>query len=57
MKFVACLSQGQIRDAGQKAYESVTANTTPPPGMHPVWHHVCEWKEGAAHGPEPLLWG
>uniref|UniRef100_A0A673U7X5 Rab GDP dissociation inhibitor n=1 Tax=Suricata suricatta TaxID=37032 RepID=A0A673U7X5_SURSU len=26
-------------------------------GMHPVGHHVCEREEGAAHGPEPLLWG
>lgn len=25
-------------------------------GMHSVWDHVCEWKEGSAHGQKPLLW-
>lgn len=57
MQFLVGMRQGQIRDAGWKADGSIAANTNSPPGMHPVWHHVCEWKEGVAHGPKPLLWG
>ena len=32
-------------------------NIAPHSGMYPVGYHVCEREEGAAHGPEPLLWG
>lgn len=32
-------------------------NIAPRPGMYPVGYHVREREEGAAYGPEPLLWG
>lgn len=27
-----------------------------PTGVHPEWAALCEWKEGAAHGQEQVLW-
>lgn len=47
----------QIRAAGAKSAGGSAPAVITPLGVHPVWYHVCEREEGAAHGPEPLLWG
>lgn len=46
---------GCLWECGQMGVQKV--NIAPHSGMYPVGYHVCEREEGAAHGPEPLLWG